>query len=167
MSYRRRSAGMAQAELRPAMLADAEAIAALDALVNASPWSATAIRDTLQRATGFVMCTPPATLVGFVLFSLAADECEILDIAVDPRCRRAGNARKLIEATLAAAAAAGAGRCFLDVRESNASAQAFYHATGFAVVGRRRSYYRTATGTREDALLMSRIIAREKEACRS
>ena len=160
MSCARRVADMA-VELHRATAADAQAIAALDACVNASPWSATAVHETLQRAAGFVLYAPADVLVGFVLFAVAADECEVLDIAVDPRCRRAGNARKLIEATLAAAAAAGAGRCFLDVRESNASAQAFYHATGFAVVGRRRSYYRTATGTREDALLMSRIIARE------
>lgn len=155
-----------EAEPRRATAADAEAIAALDARVNASPWSAAAVRETLQRAAGFVVHPHGAGLVGFVLFAVAADDCEVFDIAVEPACRRAGHARRLLEAALREAAAAGATRCFLEVRESNAPARAFYGAAGFAATGRRRNYYRTATG-REDALLMCRDITGENRSCRS
>ncbi|MCP5321826.1 MAG: ribosomal protein S18-alanine N-acetyltransferase [Pseudomonadales bacterium] len=152
--------------MREASTDDAPAIAALDARVNASPWSADAVRETLQRAGGFVFCMPDGALAGFVLFTVVADECEILDIAIDPEYRRAGRASRLLEAAQRAAADRGATRCLLEVRESNASAQAFYHSAGFAVTGRRRDYYRTTTG-REDALLMSRSIARENGSCPS
>lgn len=152
--------------MREASTDDAPAIAALDARVNASPWSADAVRETLQRAGGFVFCMPDGALAGFVLFTVVADECEILDIAIDPEYRRAGRAGRLLEAAQRAAADRGATRCLLEVRESNASAQAFYHSAGFAVTGRRRDYYRTTTG-REDALLMSRSIARENGSCPS
>ena len=85
----------------------------------------------------------------------AADECEILDIAVDPAARRNGLGARLLAAALAAAATRGARRCFLEVRASNAGAQAFYRAAGFVEDGRRKDYYRSGQG-REDALLMSR-----------
>ena len=142
-------------EPRPAAADDAEAIAALDARVNPSPWSADAVRETLARAGGFVIAPPGAPLAGFALFAQAADECEILDIAVDPAARRNGLGARLLAAALAAAATRGARRCFLEVRASNAGAQAFYRAAGFVEDGRRKDYYRSGQG-REDALLMSR-----------
>lgn len=152
--------------LRRAGAADALAIAALDARVNASPWSADTVQQTLTRGTGFVCRASTGALLGFVLSVVASDECEILDIAVDPAHRRAGHARALLQSALAAAAADGAVRCFLEVRESNAPAQALYRSAGFAVIGRRRAYYRTLTG-REDALLMCRDIVLGRESCRS
>ncbi len=144
-------------EPRRAVAGDAGAIAALDARVNPSPWSADAVRETLARADGFVISPPGAALAGFVLFAQVADECEILDIAVDPAARRDGLGARLLAAALAAAVACGARRCFLEVRASNAGAQAFYRAAGFVEDGRRRDYYRSGQG-REDALLMSREL---------
>jgi ribosomal-protein-alanine N-acetyltransferase len=144
-------------EPRRAVAGDAGAIAALDARVNPSPWSADAVRETLARAGGFVIAPPGAALAGFVLFAQVADECEILDIAVDPASRRDGLGARLLVAALAAAVARGARRCFLEVRASNAGAQAFYRAAGFVEDGRRKDYYRSGQG-REDALLMSREL---------
>ncbi len=144
-------------EPRRAVAGDAGAIAALDARVNPSPWSADAVRETLARADGFVIAPPGAALAGFVLFAQVADECEILDIAVDPAARRDGLGARLLAAALAAAVARGARRCFLEVRASNAGAQAFYRAAGFVEDGRRKDYYRSGQG-REDALLMSREL---------
>ena len=144
-------------EPRRAVAGDAGAIAALDARVNPSPWSADAVRETLARADGFVIVPPGAALAGFVLFAQVADECEILDIAVDPASRRDGLGASLLAVALAAAVARGARRCFLEVRASNAGAQAFYRAAGFVEDGRRKEYYRSGQG-REDALLMSREL---------
>lgn len=145
---------------------DATAIAALDARVNASPWGSDAVRETLERATGLVLRTADGTLCGFVLFAVAADECEILDIAVDPAFRRSGHATRLLDAALGAAAARGARICHLEVRESNVSARNFYRSMGFIAAGQRRDYYRTVDG-RENALLMSRTIIPGGQSCRS
>jgi ribosomal-protein-alanine N-acetyltransferase len=145
------------AEPRRAVAGDAGAIAALDARANPSPWSADAVRETLARAGGFVIAPPGAPLSGFVLFAQVADECEILDIAVDPAARREGLGAALLAAALAEAGTRGARRCFLEVRSSNTGAQAFYRAAGFVEDGRRKDYYRSGQG-REDALLMSREL---------
>lgn len=153
-------------DLQSATAADATAIAALDARVNASPWSSDAVRETLERAAGFVLRAADGTLCGFVLFAVAADECEILDIAVDPARRRAGHATRLLDAALGVAAARGAVHCFLEVRESNVSACNFYRSMGFLAAGQRRDYYRTVDG-RENALLMTRAIILGSQSCRS
>jgi len=56
--------------------------------------------------------------------------------------RRAGVAAALLEEVHALAAAGGADRVLLEVREDNADALAFYAARGFVEVDRRRRYYR-------------------------
>jgi ribosomal-protein-alanine N-acetyltransferase len=60
-----------------------------------------------------------------------------------------------MQAAVEAAAAAGARRAFLEVRESNAGARAFYSKMGFVEAGRRKNYYREPA---EDALLLSRTL---------
>ena len=141
--------------VRAARPADCERLAQIDLESNPSPWNANAIAETLQRAHGLVAQAAEGPITGFVLYSVAADECEILSIAVEPAARRHGIARMLVGAALVQAARAGARRCFLEVRASNDAAQALYAACGFSMDGRRRDYYREP---REDALLLSRAL---------
>jgi len=66
-----------------------------------------------------------------------ADEFEILSIATHPRHQRKGLARALIHEFCSAKK----GNIFLEVRESNLGAIAFYEALGFRRTGLRHSYY--------------------------
>ena len=88
-------------------------------------------------------------VVGIIVTRIAADEAEILNLAVLPTLRRRGLARGLILTALAAARALNARRAFLEVRESNLGARAFYSRMGFIEFGRRRAYYQ---GTRRRCL---------------
>lgn len=90
-------------------------------------------------------------LCGYGGFSLAADEAEILTVAVAPEHRRRGIARTLMLRMMRDAAGMGAAVLYLDVRESNEAARALYHSLGFEVTGIRRSYY---SKPRENAVLM-------------
>ena len=56
---------------------------------------------------------------------------------------------------VAAARERGAARLFLEMREGN-PAEALYRREGFAVVGRRRAYYRRGTGAPLDAITFAR-----------
>ena len=77
-------------------------------------------------------------VLGFLVArQTAADEREILNVAVDPDERRRGVARTLLEAELAR----GKNQWFLEVRESNSCAIKLYQSVGFRVVARRESYY--------------------------
>lgn len=83
---------------------------------------------------------------GFLLLGQAADEAEIITLAVLPTARRRGIGRALVSAAAAHAAAAGATRLFLEVADDNAPALALYARAGFVPVGRRRGYYARAGG---------------------
>ena len=92
---------------------------------------------------------------GFALSRGAADEEELLLIAVDPRHRGRGIGTALMTRFIAEAGARGAERLFLEMREGN-PAESLYRRHGFAVVGRRRAYYRRGTGVPRDAITFAR-----------
>lgn len=78
---------------------------------------------------------------GMVLARTAADEAEILTIAVMPERRRDGLGATLLRAAMAHAAMQNAQTMFLEVAVTNTGAQALYLRAGFAQVGRRANYY--------------------------
>jgi ribosomal-protein-alanine N-acetyltransferase len=92
---------------------------------------------------------------GFVLARTAADEAEVLTLAVLPAARRQGIGGALLAEALAGARLRGACAMFLEVSARNAAALALYAGAGFAEVGRRRRYY--ADGA--DALVLRRDLA--------
>ena len=88
---------------------------------------------------------------GFTLSRGAADEEELLLIAVHPDYRGRGIGAHLMTRFVASARARGAERLFLEMREGN-PAESLYRRHGFAIVGRRRHYYRRGTGRPLDAI---------------
>ncbi|MEJ0046851.1 MAG: GNAT family N-acetyltransferase [Rhodospirillales bacterium] len=88
---------------------------------------------------------------GVVLARAAADEAEILTLAVAPEARRRGVARGLLRAAVEAARTRGAATLFLEVSAANSVARALYESEGFAPVGKRRGYYEDGT----DALVLA------------
>lgn len=133
---------------------DAAPLAALAAEAAVPGWSEASLASTLRDAGVIALLVRGASAApeGFVLARVAADEVEVLLVAVAAAVRRRGIARRLLEAALARAA--GARRAHLEVRASNAGAIALYEALGFVAAGRRPRYY--AGG--EDALSMRRSL---------
>ena len=78
---------------------------------------------------------------GLIVMRVAADEAEILTLAVAPDVRRRGIARALVDAGCTAARAAGAVKVFLEVAARNAGARALYETAGFEQIGVRQRYY--------------------------
>lgn len=93
----------------------------------------------------------PTPIGGYLCAYLLTDEVHINNLAVDPRWRRRGVARALLQAALDRGQRQGAVRAFLEVRMSNDGAQALYRSFGFRAAGIRREYY---TQPVEDALVM-------------
>ncbi len=87
---------------------------------------------------------------GMILMRVAADEAEILTIAVTPEIRRDGIAASLLSDAMIRAAAMGARAIFLEVSVANTAALALYSRAGFIQVGQRPRYYSDGT----DALVM-------------
>ncbi len=78
---------------------------------------------------------------GMLLARVAAEDAEVLTLAVEPGARRQGIARTLLQAAIAEARSRGATALFLEVATANAAARALYRQAGLGKVGRRRRYY--------------------------
>jgi ribosomal-protein-alanine acetyltransferase len=105
---------------------------------------------------GFLLVSELAQgITGFLLARQAADEAEVLNLAVYPANRRTGTATALLLAAFERFRAGHATRIFLEVRESNAPAIAFYQKHAFRQVGRRPNYYRQPE---EAALILERSL---------
>jgi [ribosomal protein S18]-alanine N-acetyltransferase len=92
---------------------------------------------------------------GFVLSRGAADEEELLLIAVDPGQRGRGIGSALLKRFISDACARGMTRLFLEMRDGN-KAEALYRRHGFESVGRRRHYYRRGSTGPLDAITFAR-----------
>ena len=115
------------------------------------PWSTQDFRDCLAADATFLVADSADTVVGYVVAIDAADEGEILNLAVAAAGRRHGVGRALVEAVVDALTSRGARHIYLEVRESNAPARALYASHGFREVARRKQYYRRPV---EDAIVL-------------
>jgi [ribosomal protein S18]-alanine N-acetyltransferase len=93
---------------------------------------------------------------GFLIArKVAADEAEILNLAVGTSNRRVGNATALLAACVAELGRVGIRHVFLEVRESNAPAISFYRREKFVRTGCRPGYYQNPS---EAAVLLMREL---------
>jgi ribosomal-protein-alanine N-acetyltransferase len=134
--------------IQPLGKEDAEAASAI---LRESPeavcWSASTIRELLATTgvSGF-MAKRDGRATGLILGREVLDEGEILNLAVDKGDRRKGEGTALSRQMMNSFAARGVQCVFLEVRESNLGAIAFYERLGFRRVGRREGYYHQPAG---------------------
>lgn len=146
--------------LAEATVLDAPDLAELHAASFRRGWSdsefARLLRDrdvTTHRAA------VAGVITGFILSRRAADEAEILSIAVTAHYRRRGFARRLLDLHLRRLAGLGVRTVFLEVDETNVAACRLYAHAGFHAVGRREGYYPRAQATPASALVLRRDLA--------
>ena len=110
-------------------------------------WGSDAIALQLVMPGSFGLADPQG---GMLLGRMAADEAEVLTLAVLPERRCQGLGRALLDAAMAEVRRRGAARLTLEVAVDNVAARRLYQSAGFAQVGRRDRYY--ANGS--DALVL-------------
>lgn len=129
----------------PATSAHAAALALMHgaAFPPGERWDADALAQqlALPGAYGLAALRGDGAPAGFILARVAADEAEVLTLAVVPALQGQGIGGLLLRAALGRAAAAGAAAMFLEVSPKNAVAVALYARAGFMEVGRRTGYY--------------------------
>jgi ribosomal-protein-alanine N-acetyltransferase len=153
-----RSGGTAVVE--PAFLRDARRLAELHAESFHRGWGEGEFETMLsERNTLVHRLRAGGKIIGFAVSRLAADEAEILSIAVAASHRGRGLSRQLLLTHLGHLAGRGARTIFLEVEENNQPARKLYQRAGFDVVGRRERYYRQPGGEQLNALLMRRDLS--------
>ncbi len=124
------------------------------------PWTHGNFVDSL--AAGYpaeVLRGPRAELLGYWVAMPGADEMHLLNITVVPAWQGRGLAVLMLDRLVAECRRRGLTQLWLEVRVGNARAREVYRRYGFAEVGRRRAYYPVQDGPREDAVLMSLMVA--------
>ena len=144
--------------IEPAAVADAKAIAAIHRSAFNRGWSDSEIEDLLRDETVTVLVARrigrPRSVLGFVILRVAADEAEVLSIAVAEAARRSGIGRLLMDEASRHLYAERIALLFLEVDETNAAAFKLYDSMGFRTVGRRDAYYSAAGDGPASALVM-------------
>ncbi|UZE49378.1 ribosomal protein S18-alanine N-acetyltransferase [Rhodopseudomonas sp. P2A-2r] len=148
------------AVVEPATLRDARALARLHGASFHRGWGETEFEQMLGEGNTLVhrLRQGPA-VIGFAVSRMAADEAEILSIALAPAHRGRGLSRELFLTHLGHLAGRGIRTVFLEVEENNQPARRLYERTGFVVAGRRERYYKEAGGQELNALVMRRDLS--------
>ncbi|WP_137150224.1 ribosomal protein S18-alanine N-acetyltransferase [Devosia sp. FKR38] len=146
--------------IEPGQAGDAAALAAIHAKGFYRGWSSQEMAGFLGEVESrvYVACDAKRRIAGFAVVRLAADESELLTIAVDPKWRGKHIGQALLTAAFADLMMSPARRMFLEVSEDNAPAIKLYTRQGFATVARRQGYYPKPDGSAATALVMSRDL---------
>jgi ribosomal-protein-alanine N-acetyltransferase len=138
--------------IRSAVPADAAPLVRIERHCFSDPWTESSFREALESPWSFgLVAQTNRAISGYLIGREVAGTGEVLNLAVAPAFRRKGVARALLRAGIGFLRRRRVEEVFLEVRESNQSAQALYLSAGFRPVGQRAGYYRNP---KEDALVL-------------
>ena len=135
---------------------DIDQVAALEQLLFPDGWSLWAIRKEFEKP--YTHCWDAKTgekIIGYIFFSIVADELELADIGIAPAFQKQGIASALLSQMLIIGKKAGARLALLEVRTTNYAAIALYEKFGFKTINIRKKYYQHDLS---DAFIMSLTI---------
>lgn len=145
---------MQEIELIPADASFAAVYALMHQMCFKKSWNEATMRQLLLMpgAFGFI-AQKKTTPVGFIVCSSAADEAEIMSIAVLQEARGDGVGDALIRQAFSYAQQRKISAFFLEVADENDHARRLYERNGFKAVGCRKGYYDLGED-KADALVM-------------
>ncbi len=141
------------AVVRRMTLEDVDAVEEIERGCFSVPWShASFVREvTENKCARYLVVEVQGEVIAYAGVWLVIDEAHVTNIAVRADWRGRGYGEMVTRALMQAAANEGCIWMTLEVRRSNAVAQALYHKVGFIDVGYRKRYYED---NHEDALIM-------------
>ncbi len=150
----------AKAAVEPATLRDAPKLSQLHRASFHRGWGEGEFEQMLRERNTLVhRLMLGRKFIGFAVSRMAADEAEILSIAVAASHRGRGLSRDLLLTHLGHLAGRGVRTVFLEVEENNLAARRLYERMGFSGAGRRERYYKQPGGEQLNALLMRRDLS--------
>jgi [ribosomal protein S18]-alanine N-acetyltransferase len=134
-------------------------VLAIERRVFDTPWTREMFLQEIRGVFGShtTVALAEDRVIGYQIAWLIEDEVHLVNIAVDPDYQKHGVGTLLLNHLIEHARGQSKSFITLEVRASNAAAQAFYRRFLFRTIGVRRGYY---SDNREDALLMVLDLAR-------
>jgi ribosomal-protein-alanine N-acetyltransferase len=146
------------AEFFPMNERDLDAVAALEATLQAFPWSRGNFADSLVAGYSVWVLRLGGELIGYSVVMRVIDEAHLLTIGIGKRYQGLGYGARMLRHAMECARLGGASKLFLEVRPSNERAVELYRHFGFNQIGLRKGYYPALVG-REDALIFDKELA--------
>lgn len=139
-------------QLSPMRRKHLRSVTRIEQTVYPQPWTTSLFMSelALRQNRAYTVARVGSLVVGYSGVMLAAGEAHITNLAVDPIWQGHGVATRLLLHDVRVALEGGVTDLTLEVRASNAPAQALYRKFGLAPSGVRKGYY----ADREDALIM-------------
>jgi ribosomal-protein-alanine N-acetyltransferase len=117
-----------------------------------APWSEDSFRSAIRDPKGMnLVCETDGRLIGYLTSFLVLDEAFLTNLFIEPRERRKGYGRRLLNNLIGRIREKGVKRILLEVRRGNFAAVTLYQKMGFSSIGVRPGYY---SNPKEDALVM-------------
>ncbi len=151
--------------MRPLVLNDLPHVLPIEKRIYPFPWSESNFRDSLKsRYDAWILFDSKApavserSIIGYCLQMWAIDEVHILNLSVDRPFQRQGWGMRMLQWIGQDSFFRGARALLLEVRPTNSSAIALYERAGFVELGRRKNYYPSFAGGKEDAIVMQATL---------
>jgi ribosomal-protein-alanine N-acetyltransferase len=144
--------------LAPMREQDLGEVMLIEDAIYSHPWTRGNFADSLVAGYECRTWRVDGLLAGYFVLMVAAGEAHLLNLSIAPDWQRKGHGSALLREAIAIATARGARSIFLEVRPTNAGAQALYTRFGFRRIAVRRGYYPAQSG-REDALVLTLPLA--------
>jgi [ribosomal protein S18]-alanine N-acetyltransferase len=145
--------------LRVMTAADLEAVLGLElSLFGEEAWSRQMLEAELAeqpRSRYYLIAADDGVVTGYAGLLVAANQADVLTLAVAADRQGQGTGSALLDALLAEAQLRGCTEVFLEVRTDNDRAQHLYRSRGFRQIGIRKGYYQPSGA---DALVMRRDL---------
>ncbi|MBL7715406.1 MAG: ribosomal protein S18-alanine N-acetyltransferase [Bdellovibrionales bacterium] len=143
---------------REAAVDDLERLAALEKQIQVAPWTQAAFEAELQKPYSHTLLLTDdetdETVLGYVVYWLMLDDCQILNLGVAQSFRGLGLGKQLVRMVCSQAMKKGIQVVKLDVRKSNLKAIELYQAIGFTISSIRKGFYSNGEDAYQMALQM-------------
>jgi len=147
--------------VRPMRSSDLATVMSIEREVYPFPWTQGNFGDSLKAGYDAWVFENASDTIGYAVVMWIPDEVHLLNLSVSAAYQRRGYGRSMLAWLCSDARRRGARSMMLEVRPSNAAAQALYASMGFAQIGLRKRYYPSHGEAREDALVLSRRFGDE------
>ena len=141
-----------RAHIRWMIRRDMPEVLAIEAASFEFPWLEDDFINCLRQRNSIGMVAEhDEKIVGFMNYELAKNRIHVLNFAVDPKMRRCGVGAQMVCKLKDKLSTQRRTRLLLEVRETNLTAQLFFHECGLRAISILKNYYEDA---QEDAYLM-------------
>lgn len=137
---------------------DLEAIVQLEQDAYQNPWSLQNYQHSLQDNDKIWLLKKNGILLAMAVVRVVADEAEVFRLTVAKQYRQLGYGKHMFDVIMQELRAIACKKIFLEVRPSAKAAVNIYLTAGFKQIGVRKDYYRNQDNTREDAIIMEKLL---------